>query len=56
VNAVTNFWFPQNAGNFLTTWKQVSFSRRTLLHAVINKSRFEGENADGRTNTLPIYI
>jgi hypothetical protein len=25
---------PQNAGNFLTSWKPVSFSRRTLLHGV----------------------
>ena len=25
---------PQNAGNFLTSWKPVSFSRRTLHHGV----------------------
>jgi hypothetical protein len=32
VNAVMNFLVPQNAGNFLTSYKPVSFSRRTLLH------------------------
>jgi hypothetical protein len=34
VNAVMNLWAPQNAGNFLTSCKPVSFSRRTLLHGV----------------------
>jgi hypothetical protein len=34
VNAVMNLRVPQNAGNFLTSCKPVSFSRRTLLHAV----------------------
>jgi len=34
VNAVVNLWVPKNAGNFLTSWKPVSFSRRTLLHGV----------------------
>jgi len=34
VNVVMNLWVPKNAGNFLTSWKLVSFSRRTLLHAV----------------------
>ena len=33
VNAVMNLWVPQNAGNFLTSCKPVSFSR-TLLHGV----------------------
>ena len=32
VNAVMNFQVPYNAGNFLTSCKPVSFSRRTLLH------------------------
>ena len=32
VNAVTNIQSPQNAGNFLNSWKPVSFSRTTLLH------------------------
>jgi hypothetical protein len=31
---VMNLWVPQNAGNFLISWKPVSFSRRTLLHGV----------------------
>ena len=34
VNAVMNLQFQQNAGNFLTSSEQVSFSRRTLLHGV----------------------
>jgi hypothetical protein len=34
VNAVMNLRVPQNAGNFLTSCKTVSFSRRTLLHGV----------------------
>jgi hypothetical protein len=34
VNVVMNIRVPQNAGNFLTNYKPVSFSRRTLLHAV----------------------
>jgi hypothetical protein len=34
VNAVMNIRVPWNAGNFLTGWKSVSFSIRTLLHGV----------------------
>jgi hypothetical protein len=34
VNAIMNFQVPYNAGNFLTSCKPVSFSRRTLLHGV----------------------
>ena len=33
-NAVMNLRVPQNAGNFLTSWKPVSFSRRTQLQGV----------------------
>jgi len=29
-----NLRVPYNAGNFLTSWKPVSFSRRTVLHGV----------------------
>ena len=32
VNAVMNLRVPKKAGNFLTNFKPVSFSRRTLLH------------------------
>jgi len=32
VNTVMNLRVPQNAGNFLTISKPVTFSRRTLLH------------------------
>ena len=34
VNAVMNLRVPQNAGNFLTSREQFSFSSRTLLHGV----------------------
>jgi hypothetical protein len=34
VNAVMNLRVQSNAGNFLTSYKPVSFSRRTLLHGV----------------------
>ena len=34
VNAVMNLRVPYNPGNFLTSSRQVSFSRRTLLHGV----------------------
>jgi hypothetical protein len=34
VNAVMNLRVPYNAGNFLTSCKPVSFSRRTLLHGL----------------------
>jgi hypothetical protein len=34
LNAVMILLIPQNAGNFLTTWELVNFSRRTLFHEV----------------------
>jgi hypothetical protein len=34
VNVVMNLRVPRNAGNFLTSCKPVSFSRRTLLYGV----------------------
>jgi len=34
VSAVMNLRVPSNAGNFLTTCKPVSFSRRALYHGV----------------------
>jgi hypothetical protein len=34
VSAVMNFRVPRNAGNFFTSCKPVSFSRRTLHHGV----------------------
>jgi len=34
--AVMNIWVPQNAGNYLPSYKPVSFPRRTLLHGVSN--------------------
>jgi hypothetical protein len=37
VNAVMHLRVPENAGNFLTSCKPVSFSRRTLLNGVWSK-------------------
>ena len=34
MNSVRNTRFPQNAGDFLSSWESVSFSRRTVLHGV----------------------
>jgi hypothetical protein len=34
VNAVMNLWVPWNEGNFLTSRKLVSFTRRALLHGL----------------------
>jgi CRISPR/Cas system-associated protein Cas7 (RAMP superfamily) len=34
VNAIMNLRVQQNAGNFLTSYKPVNFSRRTLLQGV----------------------
>ena len=34
VNVVMNLRVSWNAGNFLTNWEPISFSRRTLLHGV----------------------
>jgi hypothetical protein len=39
VNVVMNLRDPQNAGNFLNISELVSFSRRTVLHAVSIKFR-----------------
>jgi hypothetical protein len=36
LNAVMNLWAANNVVNFLTSCKQVSFSRRTLFHGVSN--------------------
>ena len=56
VSAVMNLRFPWNAGNFLTSCKPVSFSRRTLHHGV-SKSSQSGALyfADGQYHILPIY-
>jgi hypothetical protein len=34
VNAVMNLWVAENAGNFFTCYRPVSFSGRTLLYGV----------------------
>jgi len=34
VKMVIKYQVPQNAGNFLTSWRTISFSRRILLHGV----------------------
>jgi len=43
VSAVMNLRVPRNAGNFLTSCKAVSFSRRTLHHGV---SKYDSIRAD----------
>ena len=43
VSAVMNLWVPWNAGNFLTSYKPVSFSRRTLHHGVSKYVSFRVE-------------
>ena len=40
VSAVMNLRLPWNAGNFLTSCKPVSFSRRTLHYGVSNRSAY----------------
>jgi hypothetical protein len=42
-NSVMNLWVPPNGENCLTSWKPVSFSRRTLLHGV---SKYLGISTD----------
>jgi hypothetical protein len=39
VNAVISLWVSYNAGNFLTSWEPVSFSRSTLPHGVSKQAR-----------------
>ena len=39
MNAVTNLRVPQNSGDFLTSCKPVSFSRRTMLRGVSELSK-----------------
>ena len=40
VNAVMNLRVTKNAGNFLISCEPVSFSRRTLFHAISKDSRW----------------
>ena len=35
VSTVINIWVPQNAGNFLSARGTVPFSKRVLLHGII---------------------
>jgi hypothetical protein len=44
VNAVMNLWFPSSAGNFLTSWGPLSFSRRILFHGVGGSNLSLGSN------------
>ena len=46
VSAVMNFLVLWNAGNFLTSCKPVSCSRRTLHHGVSNNKKFLGLTID----------
>jgi hypothetical protein len=52
VNAVMNLRVPYNVGNFLTSSKPVSFSRRTLLHGVSKKVLVcKGSSLRNKSNT-----
>jgi hypothetical protein len=42
VNVVMNLWVPQNVGNFLTSFKPLSFSKRTLSHGIRKQGRKKG--------------
>ena len=48
VNAVMNLRVPWNGGNFFTSWRPVSFSRRTILHGV---SKYKSHNKARATVT-----
>ena len=61
VNAVMNLRVPYNAGNFLTSCKPVSFSRRTLHHGVSKEVRpgsslgiATGYGLDGPGDRIPL--
>ena len=43
VNTLVNIRVPLNLGNFLTSCKPVSFSRRTLLHGVSKWTKLNSE-------------
>ena len=47
VSAVMNLRVPWNAGNFLTSCKPVSFSRRTLHHGVSKYMKFHQAPSSG---------
>ena len=53
VGAVMNLRVPWNAGNFLTSCKPVSFSRRTLHHGV-SKLRSLNGWTDGQMVPIPL--
>jgi len=56
VNAVMNLRVPQNAWNFLTSWKPVTFSRRTLLHGVSKYFLFRlGKGSEGLRSRRPLF-
>jgi len=50
VSSVMNFRVPCNAGNFLTTCKPVSFSRRTLHHGVSKHIEYVTGNRSSRVS------
>jgi hypothetical protein len=52
VNTVMNLWVPWNAGNFLTSWEPVSFSRRTLLLGI---SKYVHQQGNFRQFILTVH-
>jgi hypothetical protein len=51
-NAIMNLWVPQNAGNFLTSCKPVSFTRMNLLHGVGNYEKYNNTVDPSLTNSI----
>ena len=65
VNALMNLLFPWNAGSFLTGWKPISLSRKTLLRGVSRYTRshiklttltFTGRDLSGSPRSRQIYV
>jgi len=52
VSAVMNLWVPWNVGNFLTSCKPFSFSRRTLHHGISKCDRNWARNVENISTYL----
>jgi hypothetical protein len=56
VNMIMNLRFPYNAGNFVTSWRTVSFSRKTLLLGVSSGILKRDGSARPEETALLLYI
>jgi hypothetical protein len=50
VNTVMNLRVQQKAGNVLTSWVTIRFSRRTVLHGVLFKMYIDADDVRGDSN------